>query len=106
MKKIFLLLITLWSAYVSMGQSNDVDKNAALQLVSANRAAIGLSPDDLNNVLVSSSYKMAGATDVTLVYLYQSYKGIPVYNQMQVLAFRNGKVVLTRVAVLMASLQG
>ncbi|MFN8244264.1 MAG: M36 family metallopeptidase [Ferruginibacter sp.] len=92
MKKILLLFVLFLSAYVSMAQTSDVDKNAALQLVSAQRSALGFTADDLNNLVVSSSYIDKSAGGVRLVYLQPTYKGIPVYNQIQALAFKNGQL--------------
>ena len=90
MKKNLLLLICIIAGFTLKAQ--DLNKQAALQLVSKNMASIGLTQDDLNNVIVSDAYldKSAG---VEMVYLQQSYKGLPVYNQIQVLAFKNGKPV-------------
>ena len=75
-----------------MAQVSDADRNEALQLINANKAAIGLSTDDLNNLLVSGSY-IDKTTGTRYVYLQQTYKEIPVYNQLQVLAFRNGSLL-------------
>ena len=61
-------------------------------MVTANHDAIGLSADDLNNLKVSSTYQEAG-NGIRMVYLQQTFKGIPVYNQMQILAFRDGKLL-------------
>lgn len=64
----------------------------AQSLVNKNAAAIGLSADDLKNARISDTYidKISGAT---LVYLQRTYKGIDVYNQLLVLAFKNGKPI-------------
>ncbi|MEP7254523.1 MAG: M36 family metallopeptidase [Ferruginibacter sp.] len=92
MRKILLFIFTLCTFYISKAQTGDADKIAALQLVSANRAAIGLSADDLNNLAVSSSY-VDRNSGIRYVYLIQTYLDIPVYNQMQVLTFRNDKLL-------------
>lgn len=92
MRKILLLVITLCSFYTGWSQVSEADKNAALQLVNANRAAIGLSADDLNNLAVSSSY-VDQNSGIRYVYLIQTYLDIPVYNQIQVLTFRNNKLL-------------
>ena len=47
--------------------------------------------EDQQNFLVTSTYKTAEG--LQMVYLQQTYLGIPVYNQLQVLAFRNEKLV-------------
>ena len=100
MKKILLLFITLWCAMVSIAQSFDVEKNAALQIVSANRTAIGLSADDLNNLMVTYSY-VDKTIGVRYIYLQQTYQGIPVYNKTQAIAYKNNalaSVMGTRIA--------
>ena len=93
MRKTLLLIISFFCAFVTMAQNNEAEKNAALQLVSANRAAIGLSADDLNNLTVSTSY-VDKTIGVRYVYLQQTYRDIPVYNQIHVLAFRNNKLAV------------
>ena len=75
-----------------MAQLNDADKNAALQLVSANQSSLNLSADDLNNFVVLNSYT-DNATGIRYVYLQQTYKDIPVYNQIQVITFRNNQML-------------
>ena len=100
MKKILLLFITLWCAMVSIAQSFDVEKNAALQIVSANRTAIGLSADDLNNLMVTYSY-VDKTIGVRYIYLQQTYQGIPVYTKTQAIAYKNNalaSVMGTRIA--------
>lgn len=92
MKKILLLFFALWGAIVSMAQTGDAEKNAALQFVSANRVAAGLTAEDLNNLAVTHTY-VDRTTGLRLVYLQQTYKGIPVYNQFKVLAFKDNKLV-------------
>ncbi len=90
MKKIFLFVTFLCCLVFTNAQ--DANTRLALQLVNKNSESIGLSKDQLNNIKVSSSYynEVAGTQ---MVYLLQTYKSLPVYNQMLVLAFKNEKVV-------------
>ena len=90
MKRFLFSFVFLSQFLISKAQV--YDKALAMQLVTKNSTAIGLSNDDLNNVLVSSTYynKFAGTQ---MVYLQQSLMGLPVYNVMQVLAFKNEKLV-------------
>lgn len=90
MKRILTLLLLALTASTSFAQTND-DK-AVLDLLKKNSAALGLSTTDIENSLINTSYIIAGS-DIRMVYLQQAYKGIPVYNKLQVLAFRNGKPV-------------
>ena len=92
MRKILLSLVFLSSFLYMSAQSSAQTDPLAKQLVQTNAAAIGLSQNDLNNYIVSSSYfnQTAGTQ---MVYLLQGYKGLPVWNQMLVLAFKDGKLI-------------
>ena len=91
MRKFLLLLITVLSLSVTQAQLTNTDVTLAKQLVTKNSASVGLSGEDLDNIIVSSTY--LSKEDIRMVYLYQSYKGIPVYNQMHILAFKNDVLV-------------
>ncbi len=90
MKRIFLSLIL--SALVVFANAQQKDEALAISLVTANKDLLGMKPDDIANSIVSNSYynQYAGTQ---MVYLQQSYLGLPVHNQIQVIAFKNGKVV-------------
>ena len=93
MRKILLFSVSfLLCMLFSNAQYRTTSDNEALQLVSANKTALRLSDADLSNVVVSSAYT-DNASGITMVYLQQTYKSIPVYNQMLVLAFKNNKLV-------------
>ena len=81
----FAVLFYNISAYA---QVTEQEKSIALDLVRANLEKIKFSSDDLNNSEVSSTY-FTPASQLRMVYLQQSYLSIPVFNQMQVLAFKN-----------------
>src|SRR5436190_6814770 len=90
MRKILLSLVFLSLTFFSIAQNND--DLLAKQLVTSNATAIGLAQGDLDNYFVSSSYfNQSGGTQ--MVYLQQGHKGLPVWNQMLVLAFKNGVLV-------------
>lgn len=91
MRKLLLSLFAVSCFIVSRAQ--DAETTAARQLVDKNRAAIGLSADDLNNIFIANTYKVDGRQDIRMVYLQQSYKGVPVFNELQVLAFKNDQLV-------------
>lgn len=90
MKKIILPLLFLCSHFYSIAQ--DIDKAAAMRLVENNKNATGLTSSTIQNSIVSAAYynKTAGTE---MVYLQQGYKGLPVYNQLLTLAFKNGQLV-------------
>jgi len=90
MKKNFLLAACLLLSFFVQAQYSD--NGLANLLVSKNSEAIGLSKDDLSNYMVSNSYfdKTSGMQHV---YLTQTYKGLPVFNQIIVLAFKGEKLM-------------
>ncbi|HWB24599.1 MAG TPA: M36 family metallopeptidase [Chitinophagaceae bacterium] len=61
-------------------------------LVAANASGIHMSEYDIQNSRISDAY-YSNQSGVLLVYLQQTYKGIDVNNAMQVLAFKNDKLV-------------
>ncbi len=91
MRKLVLLVTTVFTLSTAIAQITDNDVNLAKQLVAKNASSIGISPAEISNSIVSSTY--ATRENIRMVYLQQSYKGIPVYNQLHVLAFRNEKAV-------------
>ncbi|MFN8289735.1 MAG: M36 family metallopeptidase [Chitinophagaceae bacterium] len=92
MMKIFFIAAMMFSALVAGAQVSDPERSLAVGLVEKNSAAIGLQQTDIDNSIVSSTYIIPGS-DIRMVYLQQSYKGIPVYNKLHVLAFRKEKAV-------------
>ena len=92
MKKFLILSITSLSIFFAKGQVNELEKAEAFQLVINNQKDLKLSAEELNNVFVQSTYKNKYA-GTRMVYLQQSYKAIPVYNQIQTLAFKEGKLI-------------
>lgn len=92
MKKIAFLLIAVMTINTVMAQLDESEKNAAIALVTANHEKLGLNSADLKNFTVSSTYADQ-ATGIRYVYLVQTYLDIPVYNQVQVIAFKNGQVI-------------
>ena len=92
MKKIFLLCATLACVFFANAQVNNLEKAEALQLVEANKNALNLSDADIKNSFITSTYKNKFA-GTTMVYLQQTYKGVMVNNQIQSIAFKEGKVV-------------
>ena len=91
MRKLLFSLLTVFSFSFINAQVSDADAAVAKQLVAKNSAAIGLSEKNQQDMLVSATYKTADG--LQMVYLQQTHLGIPVYNQLEVLAFQNGRVV-------------
>ena len=57
MRKILLVLVSFLTMYAAQAQLTDTDRNAAVRLVTSHQKELGLSVDDLNNYIVSSSYE-------------------------------------------------
>ena len=92
MKKNLLLLFAFVFSITARSQVNDFEKFAALQLINTNKAVIGLSDEDITNLRISNTY-FSKNSGLRLVYLQQIFLDIPVYNQIQVLAFKNDSLV-------------
>jgi hypothetical protein len=90
MKQILLFVVMFSLALNTRAQ--DIQPEAAMNLVLKNSEKIGLSEEDLKQSVISSAYHNSFAgTD--MVYLQQTHLGIPVYNSIQSLAFKNGALV-------------
>lgn len=76
----------------SRAQVNEADNILARDLVSKNKDAIGLSSESLNNYIVSKTF-YNDSSGYNMVYLQQTFKGIPVHNQFLVLAIKNGTLL-------------
>jgi hypothetical protein len=89
MKRFLLSVFTL--LFTLAIQAQELDKAKAMELVIKNKTALGLSDNDVVNCLVSDAY-ISHSSGLTMVYLQQSYKGLPVYNQLLSLAFKDEKL--------------
>ena len=92
MLKKLILCASFLAPLALMAQVSETDKSLALDLVSKNKQPIGLADTDLAQSLVTGTYIIPGS-DIRMVYLQQSYRDIPVYNRLHVLAFRDEKLV-------------
>ncbi len=92
MKKGLLLLSTILISFFAFSQVNKIEEQSALSLIKNNAKIIGLTDNDMSEFQISSTYLRPG-TNIRMVYLLQTYKGIPVFNKMQVLAFKDNKLV-------------
>ena len=85
-------MMIVFAAFICHAQVSDADARQALQLVNTSKAAIGLSTDDFKQVIVTNTY-FDKSTGLTMVYLQQTYAGIPILKQILPLAFKDGKLV-------------
>lgn len=93
MRKFLLFFLPLLcTVFIANAQFGNADENAAISLVRASKAQLGLTAEDLTQAKVSSSY-LDKTTGLRMVYLLQTCKGIPVYNQMLVLAYKGESLV-------------
>ena len=86
MKRVLLFVCT--SLLFFNLKSQDIEKSKAFEMVVKNKTAIGLTDEDVVNSSVSSAYQ-SSISGLVMVYLQQYYKGLPVFNQLQSLAFKN-----------------
>lgn len=90
MKTLIMFACLLAAGFATTAQNIDAAK--AMQMLIRQQAKTGLSNEDLSNSIVSNAYhNRISGTD--LLYLQQSYKGLPVFNQVQTLAFKNDMLV-------------
>ena len=91
--KLYLSLIAALIGIISVNAQN-ADQLFAKQLVEKNNFEIGLAKEDFNNYLISDTY-LDQLSGVRMVYIQQSYLNLPVYNQLQVLGFKDNELVST-----------
>lgn len=90
MKKLLCSVFLFQVAILASAQN--LNKQTALSLVERNQQLVSPFAENLLGSFVSSAYHDAGS-NTDKVYLLQQYKNLPVYNQVLVLAFKNGKLV-------------
>ena len=92
MKLSYVLLAGLLTCTCTIVKAQQLDSKTAGNLVRQHAAAIGLPAADLQNFRVSDAY-LDKTSGITIVYVQQTYKGIDVFNAIQAVAFKNGKLV-------------
>ncbi len=68
--------------------AQEIDAVQAKDLLSKNARTLNLTPDDIQNSVILNSY-IDKISKAKLVYVQQSFEGIPVYNVIQTFAFKN-----------------
>ena len=92
MSKLFFLLTVICFSFSVQAQIDSKEKNTVMAVVRGNQKSLGLENADLNNIEVFNSY-VDQQSGIRYVYLIQTYKDIPVYNQIQVLSFKGDKLL-------------
>lgn len=94
MKKIYLALLTAFLSSILFNNANaqNLQNDFVKKLITQNESSLNITNDDLDNSIITSAY-YDKTSKLNLVYLQQSYQGISVYNMIQVMAFKNDKLV-------------
>ncbi|MDE3185400.1 MAG: M36 family metallopeptidase, partial [Bacteroidota bacterium] len=83
----FILLVICQQLY-----AQEIPSKQALYLIKQNSSFLNLSSDDIDNSIISDAY-FDHTSNTQLIYLQQSYRGIPVYHSIQVIALKNDHAV-------------
>jgi Fungalysin metallopeptidase (M36)/Ig-like domain CHU_C associated/Secretion system C-terminal sorting domain len=89
---LFFSFLTAFTALQAQNAKQKFDAVAAMKLVADNKAALQLTDEEISNSEVIYAYHNK-FTDCELVYLQQHFKGLPIYNVVQTLAFKNNVLV-------------
>jgi uncharacterized repeat protein (TIGR01451 family) len=87
-----ITLIICFLAGFHLAKTQHITTETALSLVGKNKEKLGLSEYDMSQVVVTDAYR-SNVSGLDLIYLQQTHKGIPVFNQIQSLAFKNGTLI-------------
>ena len=89
MKKFLCLFLCFGIFSAVMAQPSPENLRIAQQLLKSNQKVLGYSAEDLSESLIKNSY-FDNTSQAQLVYVLQTYKGLPIHNQYEVMAFKNG----------------
>ncbi|MBN9383345.1 MAG: M36 family metallopeptidase [Chitinophagaceae bacterium] len=90
--KTFILVIVMTSAIKARAQNQGDNRQRAVQLLRKNLSTTGLNQEAVNSFVVTDAYADKRSGNF-LVYLQQTYKGIPVYNKISVYIFKNDTLI-------------
>ncbi len=91
--KLSLLLMVLSLNALAMVFAQKPGSSAkALKLINSNKMKLGMSLNDEKNMVILNEYEDK-STGIYMVYAQQTYKGIGIYNSIQVMAFKNEALV-------------
>lgn len=91
-RSFYLLLSFLLLIISNQLFAQQISAPEALFLVKQNSSFLNLSYDDIENSIISDAY-FDQTSNTRFIYLQQSYKGIPVYNAIQVIALRKDRAI-------------
>lgn len=92
MKKILCLFVGLGLFCTVMAQPSAQNLKIAQQLLKTNQKILGYTNDDLAESIIKNSY-FDNTSKSQLVYVLQTHQGLPIHNQYQILAFKNGALI-------------
>ncbi|HTI93270.1 MAG TPA: M36 family metallopeptidase, partial [Puia sp.] len=91
-KKVLFFLIIVLTAMKTTAQDSGDSRQRATGLLHRNLPATGLSQTAINSYLITDAYTDRKSGNF-LVYLQQTYQGIPVYNKISVYIFKNDTLI-------------
>src|SRR5882757_3371665 len=91
-KRVVFFLIIVLTAMKTTAQDGGDSRQRATGLLRKNLPATGLSQTAMNSYLITDAYADKKSGDF-LVYLQQTYQGIPVYNKISVYIFKNDTLI-------------
>ena len=89
MKKL-LVVIVLFTSFFANAQ--ELNKQVVINLLEKNKANIGLTKADIDNSIISNAYK-SPSSGLTFIYLQQSHNGLPIFNQLKTIVFKDENLV-------------
>ncbi|MFM7671377.1 MAG: M36 family metallopeptidase [Bacteroidota bacterium] len=91
MRRLFSVMAILVISQSLYAQLSETEINQAKSLIRTNATAAHLTEKDQQELRISATYKTTDG--IQMVYAQQSFRGVPIYNQLQVMAFRKEKLV-------------
>ena len=89
MKKLLVLIALLTSFFVN---AQELNKQTVFNLLEKNKESIGLSKLDIENSIITNAYR-SHSSGLTFIYLQQSHNGLPIFNQLKTIVFKDEALV-------------
>jgi hypothetical protein len=89
MKKLLVVIALFTSFFVN---AQELNKQVVINLLEKNKESIGLSILDIENSIITNAYK-SPSSGLTFIYLQQSHNGLPIFNQLKTIVFKDEKLV-------------
>lgn len=89
--KVSFVFVLLFTNFI-LATAQEISPSVAKEILTKNKSELQLSPQDIENSTITSSYqdKVSG---LQFFYIQQTFKGIPIYNSLQIVAIKGDKVV-------------